>query len=85
MKYFSDCVLSGERPEPDSEEGYADVRVLEGILKALQTGQSVTLPPFQRYHRIETEQQEMKLGAVSTPELVHASNPGRGEEKKPKN
>jgi len=85
MKYFSDCILSGERPEPDGEEGYADVRVLEGILTALRTGQSVTLPPFQRYHRIDTAEQKMKLGAVSTPELVHASNPGRGEEKKPKN
>lgn len=85
MKYFSNCILTGERPEPDAEEGYADVRVLEGILTALQTGQSVTLPPFHRYHHIETEEQTMKLGAVSTPELVHASNPGRGEEKKPKN
>jgi predicted dehydrogenase len=85
MKYFSDCVLNGERPEPDGEEGYADVRVLEGILIGLKTGQPVTLPPFHRYHHIDTEEQEMKLGAVSTPELVHASNPGRGEEKKPKN
>jgi predicted dehydrogenase len=41
MKYFSDCVLKGLDPEPDGEEGFADVRVLEGILKALQTGQSV--------------------------------------------
>jgi hypothetical protein len=59
--------------------------VLEGILTALRTGQPVTLPPFHRYHRIETEQQKMKLGAVATPELVHASNLGRGEEKAPKN
>ncbi|HEY1803840.1 MAG TPA: Gfo/Idh/MocA family oxidoreductase [Terracidiphilus sp.] len=85
LKYFSDCILNGERPEPDGEEGYADVRVLEGILTALKTGQAVTLPPFHRYHRIETDQQKMKLSAVSTPELVHASNPGRGEEKRPKN
>ncbi|HVN94033.1 MAG TPA: Gfo/Idh/MocA family oxidoreductase [Terracidiphilus sp.] len=85
MKYFSDCILSGDRPEPDGEEGYADVRVLEGIETALKTGQSVTLPPFHRYHRIATDEQKMTLAAVSTPELVHASNPGRGSEKKPKN
>jgi len=85
MKYFSQCVLKDEDPEPDAEEGYADVRVLEGILTAMQTGQSVMLPPFRRSRRIDTERQRMTLSAVSTPELVHAGNPGRGAEKKPKN
>jgi predicted dehydrogenase len=85
LKYFSECILNDERPEPDGEEGYADVRVLEGILTALESGQPVTLPPFHRYRRIDTERQRMSLSAVSTPELVHASNPGRGEEKRPKN
>jgi predicted dehydrogenase len=85
LKYFSECILNDEHPEPDGEEGYADVRVLEGILTAVRTGQPVTLPPFQRYQRIDTERQKTKLSAVSTPELVHASNPGRGEEKRPKN
>jgi hypothetical protein len=33
----------------------------------------------------DTERQKMTLGAVSTPELIHAGNPGRGAEKKPKN
>lgn len=70
---------------PDGEEGFADMRVLEGILTELKTGQSVTLPPFHRYRRIETDQQKMKLSAVSTPDLVHASNPGQGEENRPKN
>lgn len=85
MKYFSECILKNERPEPDREEGFADVRVLQGILTALHSGQSVTLPPFHRYRRIDIERQRMTLSAVFTPELVHASNPGRGEEKGPKN
>lgn len=85
LKYFSECVLGDERPEPDGEEGFADVRVLEGILTALDTGKSVQLPPFQRSRRIDTSRQKMMLGAVSTPELVHASNPERGGEKKPRN
>ncbi len=46
MKYFSDCILNGTDPEPDGEEGYADVRVLEGILRALKSGRSETLEPF---------------------------------------
>jgi hypothetical protein len=82
---FSECILNNERPEPDGEEGFADVRVLEGIQNALQTGSSVKLAPFARSLRIDTERQKMTPGAVSTPELVHSGNPGRGGEKKPKN
>jgi predicted dehydrogenase len=85
MKYFSDCILKGTDPEPNGEEGYADVRVLEGILEALKTGQSFTLKPFTRGRRINTETQRMMLGAVSTPELVNTNNPGKGVDKKPKN
>jgi hypothetical protein len=85
LKYFSECILYNEHPEPDGEEGFADVRVLEGIMLALESGEAVQLPQFTRTRRIDTERQGMTLGAVSTPELVHASNPGRGVEKKPKN
>lgn len=84
LKYFSECILSDERPEPDGEEGFADVRVLEGIHTALQTGRSVELALFERSRRIDTERQIMSLRAVSTPELVHARNPGKAAEKKPK-
>ena len=85
LKYFSECILHDEHPEADGEEGFADVRVLEGIQTALESGKSVELTPFKRSRRIDTERQKMTLSAVSTPELVHAGNPGRGAEKKPKN
>ena len=85
MKYFSDCILNNTDPEPDGEEGFADVRVLEGVLEALKTGGAVKLEPFTRSKRIDTEAQKVTLGAVSTPELVDAKNPGKGVEKQPKN
>jgi predicted dehydrogenase len=90
MKYFSNCILNNQDPEPDGEEGFADVRVLEGILKALESGKPTALEPvifetFRRERRINTETQRMSLSAASTPELVHASNPGREVEKKAKN
>lgn len=85
MKYFSDCILNGLDPEPDGEEGLADVRVLEAIIQALDSGQLVKLEPFIRSKRIETSFQKMTLGAVSTPQLVDASNPGKGVDKQPKN
>jgi Oxidoreductase family, C-terminal alpha/beta domain len=85
LKYFSECILNNESPEPNEEEGFADVRVLEGIMTALESGKSVELAPFERSRRIDTERQRTTLRAVSTPELVHAGNPGRGAEKKSKN
>ncbi len=85
LKYFSDCILNEKAVEPDGEEGYADVRVLEGIHEALRSGQSVPLKPFTRTKRIDPETQVETLGAVATPDLVHAKNPGRGVDKQPKN
>ena len=85
MKYFSDCILKGTDPEPDGEEGMADLRVLEGILQALKSGGSVKLPTFSRTKRIDTKAQEQTLGAVSTPDLVNTSNPAKDKDKQPKN
>lgn len=85
MKYFSDCILNGREPEPDGEEGYADVRVMEGIVEALRSGRPQELPPFVRNRRIDPSAQEEKLAAQKSPELVNTSNPGKGKEKVPKN
>ncbi|MGH9604214.1 MAG: Gfo/Idh/MocA family protein [Terracidiphilus sp.] len=85
MAYFSDCILYDRQPEPNGEEGFADVRVLEGIINALHSGGSIQLEPFTRSRRIDTEEQKMMLSALPTPELVNASNPGRGVDKLPKN
>jgi predicted dehydrogenase len=85
MKYFSDCILNDKHPEPDVEEGYADVRVLEGIVEALKTGTSVQLQPFSRTLRIDTKEQLETLRAVKSPDLVDVSNPAAGVDKVPKN
>lgn len=85
LKYFSDCILNNTEVEPDGEEGFADVRVLEGILEALRTGGSVKLEPFNRTKRIDPETQVVELRAVSTPDLINADNPGKGIDKQPKN
>ena len=85
MKYFSDCILDDRDPEPDAEEGYADVRVLEAIVRAVETGERQGLEPFTRTKRIDTEAQEERLAAKRSPELVNTSNPGKGKDKVPKN
>ena len=85
MKYFSDCILQDRQPEPDVEEGYADVRVIEGIVKALETKACVQLEPFVRSKRIDTKAQLQTLRAVKSPEFIKADNPGAGVDKVPKN
>jgi len=45
IRYFVDCLRSGTRPEPDGEEGLADVRVFAAVEESLRTGAEVTLPP----------------------------------------
>ena len=79
MRYFSDCILNGRDPEPDAEEGLADLVVLDAIQRAIDTGGSVKLEPFTRSRRIDPDAQEQLLRPVSAPEPVDASNPARGK------
>jgi predicted dehydrogenase len=41
--YFSDCILKGIKPEPDGEDGLADMMVMLAIEAAAATGQSQKL------------------------------------------
>ena len=75
--YFSDCILKGEHPEPDGEEGRLDVRVLSAIERALSTGRPVTLEPAER-HRRPAPAQARTLASVTPPRLVRAAEPAEG-------
>lgn len=77
LKYFSDCILGDRDPEPDGEEGYADVRVLEGVLRALDTGKPQVLEPFTRTKRIDTSAQKETLRPQNPPELVNTKSPSK--------
>jgi predicted dehydrogenase len=85
LKYFSDCILNDRDPEPDAEEGFADVRVIEGIVKAIETGAAAKLDPFERDRRIDPSAQQETLCAIESPKLVNASNPAEGVDKAAKN
>lgn len=76
MKYFSDCILHDIDPEPDAEEGLADVRVLEAIQRSLETGEVQKLAPLARSRRIDPDQ-VVRLGALKAPEPVRASSPDK--------
>ena len=76
-KYFSDCILQDRDPEPDGEEGLLDVRVLAAVERALQTGETQTLPPLHRSKHPAPEQ-AIELPAITVPPLVDAYPPGKG-------
>jgi glucose-fructose oxidoreductase len=42
---FSECVLQGRDPAASGEEGLADVRIIEALLRSAETGQPVKLAP----------------------------------------
>jgi len=85
LKYFSACILNGDDPEPDAEEGLVDVQIIEGIFASLRSGKPEKLDIPQRTRRIDTTKQKVELPAQDTPELVNTSNPGKGQDKVPKN
>jgi predicted dehydrogenase len=75
-KYFSDCILNHRDPEPDGEEGLADIRVLLAIEEALEAG--IPKPIISRIERKVRpgRDQIIRLPAVKTKELVDAAAPG---------
>ena len=74
-RYFSDCILNGRVPEPDGEEGLADVRILAAIERALETGQPQSLAPMRRRTRPD-KSLAIELPEITVPELVNAARPG---------
>lgn len=75
LRYFSDCILTGSRPEPDGEEGLADLLVIEAIVAALQSRGAVPITPLARTRRIDPDAQEQTLRAVSAPAPIDAAPP----------
>ena len=84
MKYFSQCILDGFNPEPDGNEGLADIRVIEAIVRSMDSGRFERVDSVDIRQRVEALQQQ-ELPAVKPPEMVNASAPARGVEQNPKN
>jgi glucose-fructose oxidoreductase len=74
LLHFSDCVLSGETPEPSGREGWADVRVVRALLASAATGEPVHLASIDPVGA-PTLDLEVHRPPVEKPELVHAAPP----------
>ena len=74
ISYFSECILRNREPEPSGEEGLADIRVIEGIYKAVKSGRTIKLPPFDKKRRPSLRQQIRKQ-PHGKPETVDVTPP----------
>lgn len=73
--HFSECLLTGRRPEPDGNEGLADVKILAALHRsAADGGRPVRLGDFPPQRRPTLEQEERRP-AQEEPKLVHERAP----------
>lgn len=72
--YFSDCILKGTAPEPDGDEGWRDVRVVEAIERALTTGQPQKLEPLAP-KRAATRDQQRQFPLAEAPAYINTESP----------
>lgn len=72
LLYFSDCILNDREPEPSGVEGLADVRVIEGMLRSIETGRWVSLEMPQRKRRPALRQEVRRPAIPGEPKLVDA-------------
>ena len=74
-KYFSQCILYHRDPEPDGEEGLADIRVLRAIEEALESGMPKPVMPRSERQSRPCREQIIRLPAVKSEELISAAAP----------
>jgi predicted dehydrogenase len=75
LVYFSECIRNDTLPEPSAEEGMRDVRVIEAILRSIDTGGVVELTPLPRRKTAPSLAQEMRKPPLEKPETVKAPGP----------
>lgn len=74
LTYFSDCVLNDREPEPSGEEGLADVRIIEAMLRSMRSGRWVTLSMRERKRRPTLKQANPRPAVRREPKLVNAAS-----------
>ena len=74
LLYFSECIMTGEGPEPSGWEGLADVRIIRALYQSADRGEPVALEPFDKRER-PTLEQEIRRPPVDKPALVRTSAP----------
>lgn len=75
LLYFSDCVLNNKDPEPNGDEGLADVHIIRAIHQSARTNKPAQVKPMQKATR-PSGKQKVVTPPAKEPEVVKASPPG---------
>jgi glucose-fructose oxidoreductase len=76
IEAFSKHLHDGPEPEPSGQEGLADMRVLDAIQRAIESGEAQPVAPVPRARR-PSKRQARKRPAHGMPPLVHAQSGSR--------
>lgn len=76
ISYFSNCILTGNNPEPSGEEGLIDVQIIQAINQsAAMEGHPIKLLTVNRTQRPNPDQIIQRPAVHETPPLIHATDP----------
>jgi predicted dehydrogenase len=74
LLYFSDCILNDRSPEPSGQEGLADVRIIEGMMRSTKSGRWVSLKIPPRKQRPSKRQMIRRPPVPREPRLIDAES-----------
>ncbi len=72
--HFSDCLLKNRKPEPDGQDGLADVRIINAIYQSAKSGRPVRIQAVKPQSQPHPKHQ-MKRPPVKEPQLVNVESP----------
>jgi predicted dehydrogenase len=70
LLYFSDCILHDREPEPSGAEGLADIRVIEGMRKSINSGRWVSVNIPRKTSRPTLRQADSRPPVPREPPLI---------------
>lgn len=77
LLYFSRCILEDREPEPNGEEGLADVRVVRALYRSADEGRPIRLTPIRRDRTPGADQDIHVPPLEGVGDYVRAKGPGK--------
>ena len=76
LRYFSNCILRDQEPEPSGFEGLIDVTIIEALQRSARSGHAVKVAVSSKRTR-PSHKQVMQIPRPRVPPQVHVKSPTR--------
>ena len=76
LRYFSNCILRNQEPEPNGYEGMIDVTIIEALQRSAQSGQPVKVTLSSKQTR-PSAKHVMHIPRPKVPTQIHVTSPTR--------